>query len=648
MLINKLNKYFLAFMCTSLFVSAAIVLHLQYKQSQLLGSSIDLHEHSVTWDVFQLEREALRFIKELDELMISSNEKSQKDIRLYFEIFWSRLEILEHNDQTDVMLDPSEHNSVVQDLSRYLHSVEPLIYRENGRLKREEILDIRERLTALLAELQAISSSTIHIASKNALVRQEEITKQIRISTGTMIFQFAMTGIFFFAALWLVRRLRLSNSTLYNMANFDELTGLPNRHHFYSCLNNDIKRAERNGKQVALMYIDLDNFKDINDTQGHNVGDELLKEAAQRINKTVRSMDTVSRLGGDEFTVILPDLTNVQIATEVSNRILEVLRLPFAKGVDENVISASIGITVFPDDARDVITLLKHADQAMYEAKKNGRNQFHCFTPAMQLEAHRRMQVINDLRVAIDHQQFELHYQPIVDLSTGKINKAEALIRWMHPEKGVISPVEFIPLAEETGLIVPIGDWIFHEAILQTAQWRQTLAADFQLSINTSPVQLRPGGTDIQAWAETLKSVSLDSDAIAIEITEGILMDGPASERLPQMQQDGFLVSLDDFGTGYSTLSYLKRFDINYLKIDQGFVRNLSPDSSDYALCEAIIEMAHKLEIKVIAEGIETESQRRYLTAMGCDFGQGYLFSKPIPAVEFEELVRAYNGTKPS
>jgi diguanylate cyclase (GGDEF)-like protein/PAS domain S-box-containing protein len=436
---------------------------------------------------------------------------------------------------------------------------------------------------------------------------------------------------------------KLAEQALWEQANFDTLTGLPNRSMFHDRLEQEIKKSHRAGLPLALMFLDLDHFKDVNDTLGHDMGDLLLKEAAQHLRHCVRESDTVARLGGDEFTVILGALDDPGKIERVAHSILHNLSQPFQLGLETVYISASIGITLYPDDATEISALLKNADQAMYAAKNLGRNQFHYFTPSMQESAHRRMRLANDLRGALAGNQFQVVYQPIVDLSTGFIRKAEALLRWQHPLRGLVSPDEFIPIAEETGLINSIGEWVFREAAAQAAHWRRQYHSQFQISVNMSPVQFRKASISRDATVDSLQKNGMQprSGEIVVEITERLLLDAnPAViEQLLLFRDAGVQVSLDDFGTGYSSLAYLKKFHIDYLKIDQSFVLKLEPDSDDMALCEAIVVMAHKLGLKVIAEGIETPQQRQLLAAASCDFGQGYLFSKALPAQEFEWLL---------
>ncbi|RJX32351.1 MAG: EAL domain-containing protein [Oxalobacter sp.] len=427
---------------------------------------------------------------------------------------------------------------------------------------------------------------------------------------------------------------------IFQQTNFDSLTGLPNRHMFLEKLEHEISTAQNLGLPLALMILDLDHFKDVNDTLGHDMGDKLLKDASERLKSCVRDTDTVSRLGGDEFTVILSAVEDIGRVERVTQNILHRLSEPFQLGNEQVHVSASVGVAMFPDDATTADDLLKNADQAMYAAKKEGRNRRNYFMPAMQETAQTKLRLMNDLRSALSDRQFMVVYQPIVDLESGEIHKAESLIRWNHPQRGLISPAQFITLAEEIEVIVDIGNWMFREAAQQAAKWRVKYHPDFQISVNMSPVQFRNAGISHKTWGHYLKTLGIPGQGVVIEITEGLLMDASdtITKQLLEFRDAGMEVALDDFGTGYSSLSYIKKFDIDYLKIDQSFVRNLAPDSSDLALCEAIIVMAHKLGIKVIAEGVETQLQRDLLAAAGCNYGQGRMFSMPLAAEDFEKL----------
>ncbi len=435
-----------------------------------------------------------------------------------------------------------------------------------------------------------------------------------------------------------------SEEIIWKQANFDTLTGLPNRNMLHDRLSQEIIKSKRTGLSLALFLIDLDQFREVNDTLGHDVGDILLQEAASRIRSCVRDSDTVARLGGDEFAIILSELSDDSNIEDIANIIIEKLAETYHLGDDVIHLSASIGITLYPNDTTDIDVLMKNADQAMYAAKKKGRKAFSYFTQSLQDAAHTRLQLANDLRGALAANQFKVYFQPIVDVKTGRISKAEALLRWQHPKRGLVGPNEFIVLAEETCLINAIGDWVFKESARWARHWSGQFSSDFKISVNMSPVQFRVEGRNFaEKWLSHLHELELSGDNIIVEITEGLLLeaDTEVMDKLLSLRAAGIQVAIDDFGTGYSSLSYIKKFDIDYLKIDQAFVRNLEVDANDMALSEAIIVMAHKLGLEVIAEGVETKGQQKLLADAGCDYIQGYLYSKPVPPEEFEALLRA-------
>ncbi|MGR9106401.1 MAG: EAL domain-containing protein [Gammaproteobacteria bacterium] len=433
-----------------------------------------------------------------------------------------------------------------------------------------------------------------------------------------------------------------TDKLIWTQANYDSLTRLPNRRLFADRLEQEVRKAHRNSQCFALLFLDLDSFKEVNDTLGHHMGDELLVEASGRIRGCVRESDTVARLGGDEFTIILSELGGVADIERVAQSVINALNQPFQLGEDRAYVSASVGITVFPDDASTVEGLLRNADQAMYAAKNEGRGRCTYFTHSMQEAAKTRVQLGRDLRQALVENQFRVYYQPIVELSSGAVRKVEALLRWRHPQRGFISPADFIPIAEDTGAIHEIGDWVFRTAAAQAQQWCAHYGADFQISINKSPAQFYSGNRIQDEWIDYLQEIGLDGRHIVIEITEGLLLNAETRviDRLLNFRDAGVQVAIDDFGTGYSSLSYLKKFSIDYLKIDRSFTRSLAADSEDLALCEAVVVMAHKLGLKVIAEGVETPEQHDLLCRIGCDYAQGYLFAKPLKATDFERILQ--------
>jgi len=434
-----------------------------------------------------------------------------------------------------------------------------------------------------------------------------------------------------------------SDDLIWFQANFDALTGLPNRRFFRERLQHDIRNARRSGHPLALMFLDLDGFKYVNDKLGHDMGDLLLKEAADRLRNCVRETDTIARLGGDEFTIVLTEQHEPGNIERVASHILNTLSEPIGLGSEMAHVSASIGITLFPSDAGDVDSLIRNADQAMYAAKEEGKNQYRFFMPAMQEAAIARAQLVSDLRVVLEKRELEIVYQPIVELSSGIIRKAEALIRWNHPVRGMINPADFISAAEDSGVIASFGDWVFREAARQAAAWREKHHAGFQLSVNISPVQLTQAGIDPLAWLNHLRELGMDGRGVVIEITEELLLDAgrKVTDQLMSLRAAGVQVALDDFGTGNASLSNLKKFGIDYIKLDRSYIRNLDKELDDLALCEGIIALAHKLGIQVIAEGVERPRQHELLANAGCDYAQGYLFSKPVGAARLEELLRS-------
>jgi diguanylate cyclase (GGDEF)-like protein/PAS domain S-box-containing protein len=427
-----------------------------------------------------------------------------------------------------------------------------------------------------------------------------------------------------------------SRETIWRQANYDDLTDLPNRRMFRDRLEQALKKSRRTRLPLALMLVDLDRFKEINDTLGHEKGDALLAEVAGRLKHCVRESDTVARLGGDEFTIIIADVNDARAVDRIAHQVLEQLAAPFRLNGDPVCISGSIGVTWCPADGDDAERLTQNADHAMYESKYAGGNRISYFKPSVPTTGLNRLQIGRDLRQALSEEQFQLLYQPIVDLASGEVRKVEALLRWAHPTAGLLCPASFVPIAEETGQIVDIGDWVFRTACRQAIEWRQRLGKTIQVSINKSPTQFRDGLGRTMKWLDYLAELGLANDSVALEITEGVLLNpsGTVRDILLKYRDAGIEIALDDFGTGYSSLSYLKNYHIDYLKIDRRFVAELETESSDRAVCEAMIVMAHKLHMKVVAEGIETRAQRDLLRAVGCDFGQGFYFAKPQAATE--------------
>ncbi len=417
-----------------------------------------------------------------------------------------------------------------------------------------------------------------------------------------------------------------------HQANYDSLTGLPNRSLFFDRLNQATILSKRDEKKLAMLFIDLDRFKSVNDSYGHIAGDEILQSVAERLNICIRGSDTIARLGGDEFVVLLNDLAEVNDAAIVADKIIAQMSSPFNVGQRDFVLGASIGITIYPDDSNDPEKMMRNADMAMYRAKEEGRNRYQFFTIGMQLHVRKRLELEQDLRVAIDKNQLQLHYQPIVDGKTEKIYSVEALLRWIHPKHGLISPDIFIPLAEDAGLITSIGEWVVREACRNVSFWQQSGIINIGVSVNVSS---RQRGKEFTPWllASIIKEYNISSKWLTLEITEGLLLDDNEAviEWLEGFKDLGVTLSIDDFGTGYSSLSYLKKFPVDVLKIDRSFVRELPDNKDDASLVEAILAMGNSLGLSIVAEGVETEQQRDFLQAHNCEYLQGYFYSKPVP-----------------
>ncbi len=429
---------------------------------------------------------------------------------------------------------------------------------------------------------------------------------------------------------------------LRDLAFFDPLTGLANRTFFRERLNEAVIASRRHGDRVALLFIDMDRFKDVNDTLGHEAGDELIIQAADRIRASLRDTDTVARLGGDEFTIILTEVDNAESAGQVAQHIIERLHEPFTLFGNEVVVGASIGISVFPDDGADGDALVKNADTAMYHAKDCGRGNFQFFQAEMNERMLRRVTLERDLRRALEREEFVLYYQPKYDLASARLVGVEALVRWQHPERGLLAPGEFVPLAEERNLIVPLGRWVLATACRQVKHWERAGLGMHPLAVNLSSRQFQQ--TDLLRQVhDTLYATHLDPGLLELEITESVLMERPdeTADLLERLRAMGVRIAIDDFGTGYSSLAYLKRFAVDTLKIDRSFVSDLPGDRGDVSIVDSIIALATARGINVVAEGVETPAQRDFLRARGCRQAQGFLFSRPLPNAEMEAVLHA-------
>jgi diguanylate cyclase (GGDEF)-like protein/PAS domain S-box-containing protein len=429
-------------------------------------------------------------------------------------------------------------------------------------------------------------------------------------------------------------------NTIRQMAYYDSLTGLPNRNLLNDRLAVALANASRNNQKVAILFLDLDHFKTINDSLGHEAGDQLLQQVSLRIKKVLRKQDTIARMGGDEFIILIPGLTDTDHTARLAEKILDAVTPVLKIGDNELYIGCSIGISIFPDDGMEIKTLLKNSDLAMYRAKEKGRNTFQLYTPAMNFKAMERLAVEKNLRKALDREEFELHYQPKVNLKSGQIAGMEALIRWDSPELGLVMPNQFIPIAEETRLIIQMGHWVLVTACRQARIWQEAGLPQIPISVNLSVVQFTHPNL-VSEISKVLKQTKFSPHHLELEITESVLMQDTtlAVSILNKLSELGIKISIDDFGTGFSSLNYLKNLPLDYLKIDQTFVKDFSLQTNS-AITKAIVTLAQSLNMKTIAEGVETEEQRKFLSELNCDEAQGYLFSKPISKDEMGELLR--------
>lgn len=432
-----------------------------------------------------------------------------------------------------------------------------------------------------------------------------------------------------------------SEKQLKNLAYFDQLTSLPNRRSFQELCQFQIENARRTKKTIGLFYMDLDNFKDINDTMGHDVGDQFLIEISRRIERCIRKSDMACRLGGDEFTLLLTNIQNEQDVTVVAQNLIDEISKPYVYKDHEIQAGGCIGISLYPRDGIDYQTLSKNADIAMFRAKKSGKNQFCFFQEEMNKEVKARVELESEMRRALESGEFQMYYQPKIDLETHKIVGAEALVRWIHPSRGLIPPDEFIPVAEDIGLIVPMGEWIISESLQQVKKWQDEFFPEFNIAINLSVKQFKGDGL-IQFVEKCIQDIGIPANTIDLELTESVfaLDTQHVKDILNTLNKMGVKISLDDFGTGYSSLSYLKNFPIDIIKIDRSFIQDLNDGESDKSIVEAIISMSNALNLVIVAEGVETLYHAELLSSLKCQFAQGYYFARPLPALELENILR--------
>jgi len=485
-----------------------------------------------------------------------------------------------------------------------------------------------------LTLIQAIEQDGLALGTLRIEADLNSLYRRLAWSSGVAVaITISVLGVAFLLLLALRRALTRTEEHLDQLAHFDTVTNLPNRNMFNQQLGHALAQAKRNDSNVGLLFLDLDRFKTVNDTLGHHVGDLLLRGVAARLLGVVREADTVCRLGGDEFTVIVENVAKPSGMATVAEHIITEFSKPFQIEGNEIYIGTSIGISVYPNDATSLDMLLKHADAAMYHAKEQGRNNFQFFSADMNQRAKHRLSMETSLRHALEREEFQLHYQPKIEFASGRIVGVEALIRWQHPEHGAVSPVEFIPIAEDTGLILPIGEWVLRTACAQAKAWHDAGYGPLRMAVNLSGRQFAKGDV-VEMISRTLHDTRLSAEQLELEITESVLMETTeaTAAKLTQLRDMGIQIAIDDFGTGYSSMTYLKRFPISTLKIDRSFVRDIPGDTDDAAITTAIIAMAHSLKIGVVAEGVETIEQVEFLRDHGCTYAQGYYFSKPVPS----------------
>ncbi len=525
------------------------------------------------------------------------------------------LAIVEHNQQFRVLLGLEDQTALPDSLSA-LFGVAPEMVQAN--------------VQQLLAEGHWRASDTVYRRPDGSLLEVDVAATLIWINNQPL-------GV---VNLHDLSERRAHEHAMRKLAQLDQLTGLPNRVLLLDRLRQAIAVANRYDRQLALMSLNLDRFKHINNSLGHHVGDNLLRQVALRLQQGVRGSDTVSRLGGDEFVVLLPEISNARDVAMIAEKLIASISSPYHLDGDELVIAPSVGISLFPADGAVPETLLRNADAALFDAKESGGRSYKFFTPEMNSRASERLALESRLRRALEKGEFQLHYQPQIDLATGRIIGCEALIRWVHPELGMVPPLKFIPVAEESKLILPIGEWVLQEACRQNRAWQDAGFDPIVMAVNLSALQFHQKNLQGNI-SEALAASLLDPHYLELEVTESAIMSDADSvlDTMKHLRDMGLELAIDDFGTGYSSLSYLKRFPVGKLKIDRSFIRDIHEDPDDAAISTAIISLARSLQLKTVAEGIETGPQLDFLRDHGCDQGQGYLFGKPLPAEQFAELL---------
>lgn len=575
------------------------------------------------------------YIQDISE-QIAANEAMLEAVRRYSSIFEHATEGIFQTTPDGRYLNANPAlaqiygHSSARDLIAYLHDIPRQLYVSPER--RDDFLEImltHGMVRNFESQVYRRDGSIIWISENARVVRHPD--GSVQFFEGTVVD---------------ITERKLHESKLLYQASHDSLTGLPNRALLHDRIEQAIAKARREGGQMAVVFVDLDHFKLINDSLGHHVGDRLLLEVAARLTHCVRSHDSVARQGGDEFVLVLSEQHGQNDILSVVNRLLESISQPWMHDGQEYGLSCSIGVSCYPHHGEDPDILLRCADAAMYKAKASGRNTYHLYTPELNDAISERLELENNLRHALERDEFRVYYQPRIDTVSGRIIGAEALIRWECPGKGLVSPDKFIPIAEETGLIVSIGQWVLREACRQNSAWQRAGLSPITVSVNLSPIQFRNSGL-VKSVASALDQANLSPAFLELELTESFVMHD--AERIngamKSLKALGVDISVDDFGTGYSSLSYLKRFPVDRLKVDKSFVRDIDTDPEDAAIVRAIITLGHSLNLKVVAEGVETQAHLAFLQEHGCDELQGYFFSRPIPASKMGALLAKAEGT---
>ncbi|GAC1341901.1 MAG: hypothetical protein NVSMB18_14930 [Acetobacteraceae bacterium] len=620
----------LGLVCTAAYMSVLIL----HTQQVITGNS----RYNLTWSATQSVAELLRLEQVVAAYALPGSTIDKDEVALHLEVLANRVEVVRHGALDEVIQNSPELRAVASGLASAVAAAAPLIDDIDRPGAVAKILDL---LTPLNPGMAHLAARTHAVSAENAIRDQQDLDRLHWIFSGLLLVLIAC-GMGLLVLLvresQVVRRahdkLRGLTEELSYAAHHDALTGLPNRVLFYSEVREAIRGGSEGPDALAVLFLDLDQFKQVNDTLGHIAGDALLKQVGQRLRDGIRSTDVVARLGGDEFAVLLRPMDQPDQAAGLAERLIESINAPYAIESQSVVIGTSVGVAVYPSDGQDADRLLKNADIALYRAKEGGRATYRFFHPKMDAELQHQRAIGTDLRLALVRNEFELFYQPLVNLDTGRIAGAEALLRWNSPVRGVVSPADFVSVAEESGLIRPLGAWVLRQACAEAASWPENT----KVAVNLSAKQFN-GGDLVYEVADALDAAGLRPDRLELEITESVLLQDSAAvlAMLHKLRSLGVRIALDDFGTGYSSLSYLRSFPFDKIKIDQSFVRDLAVEGNSMHIVQAVATLARNLGMTTTAEGIETQEQLSRLHGAGCTEGQGYLFGRPMPAADLRK-----------